>query len=170
MSPNLISATLTVSFSLMIGRQPHSNSVQDGVADVEVAGPAVEVAGGEQDLGGVDAVRREAFLVGPHQEALADGGTGLEVRQVGRPLAEAEPADAGADGPGADQGDLAAGGADALELVGQGLDAAPVERAVGVGQHVGADLDDHRAGPGENLGSDDVGHEAIVARRKEPEA
>ena len=81
---------------------------EDGVADVEVAGAAVEVAGGQQDLGGVDAVLVEALLVGPHQEALADGGAGLKVAQVGGPLAQAEPADAGADGPGADQRDLAA--------------------------------------------------------------
>ena len=53
---------------------------QDGVAGVEIAAAAVEIAGGQQNLGRGDAVAGQAFLVGAHQEALADGGAGLQLR------------------------------------------------------------------------------------------
>jgi len=42
----------------------------------------------------------------------------LQVAQVGRPPAQLQPADAGADGAGADEADLAAGVAEAAELPG----------------------------------------------------
>ena len=86
-------------------------------------------------------VRFKHYFVGPHQEALADRGTGLQVPQIGGPLLEAEMPHAGADGPGADQDDLSARLTDALDLVGQGLDA-PDRDAARAGEHVGAHLDD----------------------------
>ena len=48
LSPNLISSTLIVSFSLMIGTAPHSNSAVSVFAHVEIAGTAVEVFVGQQ--------------------------------------------------------------------------------------------------------------------------
>src|SRR5439155_20393465 len=119
---------------------------RDGVADVQVARPAVEVGRGQQQLRRRDAVAGQAVLPGAHQERLPDGGAGLQVPQVGGPLAQGEPADAGADGAGADQGDAAAGLAQAVQLVGQGLQAGRLQGAVGAGQDVGADLDDDGVG------------------------
>ena len=153
LSPNLISATETVSFSLMTGRQPYSNRVRIVLPGVQVADPAVEVAGGEQDLGGVDAVRGQALLVRLHEGRLADGGAGLQVRQVGRPPAQPEPADPRPDRPGANQGHPPAAGPESGELVGQGLDAAAVQGPGRVGQHVGADLDHDRVGPADDVGA-----------------
>ena len=92
---------------------------QYSIAGVEVAGAVVEVAGGEEDLGGVRAVLAEAFLVGPHEKALADGGASLQVPQVGRPAAEVQVANARPNGPGADQRNLSPTLADTLHLIGQ---------------------------------------------------
>ena len=79
LSPNLISSTLIVSFSLMIGTASHSNRACKRVPHVEVAGPAVEVLVGEQELGGVAAVPAQALVVGPDQVRLADRGGRLEL-------------------------------------------------------------------------------------------
>ena len=142
----------------------------DGVADIEVARAAVEVAGGEQELRRGDAVAGEAVFPGAHEEGLADGGAGLQLPQVGGAFAQAEPADAGADGPGTDQGDLPAGGAEAVDLVGQGLHLRRFERAVGAGQHVGADLHDHGVRQGDDFLPDGVEHggEVLGSRRVSP--
>ena len=51
----------------------------NGVADVQISHPAVEVAGSEEDLGGADAVRGETLLVDLHQRTLADGGARLKL-------------------------------------------------------------------------------------------
>ena len=51
-----------------------------GVPHVEVAGPAVEVFVGQEQLGGVAAMPAEALVVGADQVGLADGGGGLELR------------------------------------------------------------------------------------------
>src|SRR5437763_13827726 len=105
---------------------------QDGVADVEVARPVVEVVGGQEDLSDVRAVRGERLLVGAHEDALADGGAGLELPQAGRPLAESELTDTGPDGSRGNQDDLPAGRFQALDLVGERADAGAVEGATGV--------------------------------------
>src|SRR5207248_9249577 len=47
---------------------------EDRIASVEVAGAVVEVAGRQQNLGGVRAVARQKFVGGPHQKTLANGG------------------------------------------------------------------------------------------------
>ena len=138
----------------------------DGVAGVEVAGAAVEVAGRQQELGRGDAVRRQTVLPGAHEKSLADRGTCLELAQVGGPAAQAEPADAGADGPGRDEHDLAAGGTQALHLVGQRPHPAAVQRAAGVGQHVGADLDHHRMGQGYHFLPDGINHQRRSLRQQ----
>ena len=62
---------------------PQFQQGEQGIAGVEVAGAMFEVLGGQQDLGGVMAVGRKRPLVGLDQQALADGGDGLEVGQVG---------------------------------------------------------------------------------------
>ncbi len=160
LSPNLISATETVSFSLMIGSASYSNSVRIVLRDVEVAGAVVEVAGGQEDLRGVNAVRGEALLVELHQSRLPDRGAGLEMRQVGGPLAETEFADARADGSRADQHDLPARRADAVQLVGERLDAVAIEPPGRVGQHVGADLDDDGVRPGDDFLANRIDHRA----------
>ena len=70
---------------------------QEGISGVEVAGAVFEVLGRQQDLGGVVAVGRKGPLVGLDQQALADGGHGLEMGQIGGPLGHAQPAHAGPD-------------------------------------------------------------------------
>ena len=142
LSPNLISSTLIVSFSLMIGTASHSNRAVQRVPHVQVAGPAVEVLVGQQELGGVPAVPAEAFVVGADQVRLADGGGGLELAEVVGPPRQAELADPRADRPRADQGDLPAGGHDRADLLGQVVDPGRVERPVGAGQDARPDLDD----------------------------
>ena len=57
LSPNLISATLIVSFSLMIGTASYSKSAA-ACSHVEVAGAAVEVLVGQQKLGACRPWRR----------------------------------------------------------------------------------------------------------------
>ena len=52
------------------------------VPHVQVAGPAVEVFVGQQELGGVPAVPAQALVVGADQVGLADGGRGLELAEV----------------------------------------------------------------------------------------
>src|SRR5207248_10495570 len=127
------------------------DQAQDGVADVEVARPAVEVVGGQEDLRDVRAVGGERLLVGAHEHALADGGAGLELPQSAGPFAQAEFADAGPDCPGGDEDDFAAGRPQPLHLVGERADAVAVEGAAGVGQDVGPDLDDDRVGQGNDF-------------------
>ena len=100
----------------------------------------------------------EAVFVGAHQERLSDGGAGLKLAQVGGAFGQAESADAGADGPGTDEGHLAAGGPQAVDLVGESLDARRFQRAVGAGEHVGADLDDDGVGQGDDFLPDRIEH------------
>jgi hypothetical protein len=126
---------------------------QDRVPGVQIPHPAVEIPGRQQDLSGVDVVRAQALLVRLHEGRLADGGARLQVRQVHGPLAQPEAADPGPDRPGTDQRDPPAAGPEPGELVGQGLDAAAVQGAGRVGQHVGADLDHDRVGPADDVGA-----------------
>ena len=55
---------------------------RERVPHVQVAGPAVEVLVGQQELGGVPAVPAEALVVGADQVRLADRGGGLELAEV----------------------------------------------------------------------------------------
>ena len=65
-----------------------------------------EVVGGEQHLGGVMAAAPERPLVGLDQPALADGGHGLKMGQVGRPAPQSQPSHARPHGARADQDHL----------------------------------------------------------------
>ena len=56
LSPNLISSTLIVSFSLMIGDGVLLEEGRERVPHVEVARPAVEILVRQQELRGVPAV------------------------------------------------------------------------------------------------------------------
>ena len=132
----------------------------DGVAGVEVARPAVEIAGRQQQLRRRNAVLGQAIFVGAHQEGLTDGGARLELAQVGRTLAEVEPAHAGSDGAGTDQDDFAAGGAEALNLIRQRLHAGRLQGAVAAGQHVGADFDHDGMSQGDDFLPNRIEHEA----------
>ena len=95
------------------------------------------------------AVGPQPAVVGFDQVALADGGHGLQLGQVGGPLGRAQLPHARADRAGSDQRDLAA----RWPSVGAAL--RPARRrapgsssAVGAGQHARADLDDDRVGGG----------------------
>jgi hypothetical protein len=125
---------------------------------VEIADAVVEVSGGQQDLSRMDSKWGERVLVGLHECALADRGARLQVWQVGRPTAEAQPSDAGPDGARTDQAHLPPASAGAAELGGQLADAALVESPGSISQDVGADFHDHCVGPPNGLDADGVGH------------
>jgi len=108
------------------------------------------------------AVTVETLLVGAHQQALADGGTGLQMAQVGRAFIQSEPAEARADGAGAYQRDLAARKPNAAKLVGEGLQAERIESSVFQGQDIGADLDHGRVGRGDDFLADRVDHASAL--------
>jgi hypothetical protein len=62
----------------------------------------VEIAGGQQNLCGVNVVLVETLLIGPHEKILPDCRTCLQLPQVGGARCKAQAADSGADGPGTD--------------------------------------------------------------------
>ena len=78
LSPKRISATLTVSFSLMIGIAFHSQELQDRVADVEIPRAIVEIVGRQQKLGGVKAMLPKAGVVRVHEVRLPNGRRRLQ--------------------------------------------------------------------------------------------
>ena len=86
-----------------------------------------------------------------HERRLTDGGAGLQVGQVGRPLAEIQLADARADGPGTDKDDSPAARSDGMNLGRERRDPGAIQNALGIGEHVGADLHDDGARFGEEL-------------------
>ena len=165
LSPNLISSTLMVSFSLMIGTAFVFEQGVQRVPHVQVAGPAVEVLVREQELGGVAAVPAQALVVGPDQVRLADRGGGLELRQVVGPSLQAELADPRADGARADQGDLAARVHHGADLLGQVVDSGRVERPSATGQDAGPDLDDPDSRGEDDLVADQVADDGLRPRR-----
>ena len=57
-----------------------------------------QVLGGQQHLGGVMAVVQKRPLVGLDQQALADGGDGLEMGQIGGAGGQSQPTHARPDG------------------------------------------------------------------------
>ena len=80
LSPNLISLTATVSFSLTTGSIPGCEQGLQRVPGIEIAFPVVHVVPGQKDLRRVPSVPREESLVEGHEEVLTDGGTGLQLR------------------------------------------------------------------------------------------
>ena len=126
------------------------------VPHVQVAGTAVEVFMGQQELCGVPAVPAQALVVGADQVRLADRGGGLELRQVVGPAVHAELAHARADGAGADQRDLAARVHDRADLLGEVVNPVGVEGAVWAGEDARPDLDDPRASREHDLVADQV--------------
>src|SRR5262249_36382779 len=88
----------------------------------------------------------EALVIGANQERLADGGGGLDLREVHRTRRQPELADARADSPGADQGDAPAGVGDGADLLGQVAHAVEIKPPSGARQDARADLDDPSAG------------------------
>src|SRR5262249_29695119 len=124
----------------------------------QVTRPAIEVAGSQEDLRRRRPEASEVFLVSPHQVALPDGGTRLQVGKIGRALAQSQAADTGPDGTGADERNLPARLAATLNLVGKGGHASRVEDAVGTGEDVGPYLDNHGVGQGNNFLTDRIDH------------
>ena len=84
LSPTLISAVATASFSLMIGMMPCSSSACEHVARVQEAVAVGHVGAGQQHLPDVEAVDLEQALPDLHQPALAHGGQHLLGRHGGR--------------------------------------------------------------------------------------
>ena len=134
----------TVSFSLTIGTTPSSSSRSRVRRALRVVRAAGDVVGGEQHLPDGEPVRRERRLVCRDQGALADAGRGLLGRQVARADGQAQRRDAGRDGAGGDEHDLAPGRAGARRARRRGRRArrgrgAPPSALV---SERGADLDD----------------------------
>ena len=132
----------------------------DGVAGVEVARPAVEVAGGQQNLGGGDAgggpgtPRRRTSANAWPMAAQAWSWR----RSVGRRARPSRPMPAPM-APELTRATLAALATEPLELVGQRLEmlagsSVPSAR----GEHVGAHLDDDGVGQGDDFLTNGIDH------------
>jgi hypothetical protein len=134
----------------------------DRVSCIEVTAPAVEIAGGKQDLGCLRFVWRQAFLIHLHEGVLADRGAGLELPQIGGATGQAQPADAGADGPGADQHNVFSGSSHVLQLIDQRLHALAVEPAIRRGQDIGSDLHNNGVSAKKNFLPNGVYHELFL--------
>ena len=91
----------------------------------------------------------------------ANGGTGLEMTQVGRPPRQFEASHAGADCSGADQRDTFAHGTDALELIGQRLQPLARQRARVIGEDIGPHLDHDRVGQRDDFLSNRINHKTL---------
>jgi hypothetical protein len=105
--------------------------------------PAPQVVVGEEDLGDVEAVFAEQAVVGGHELALTDGGTGLELGEGLGALFEVEDAHAGGNGAGGDEDDLGAGLLEGGNLGDEGFDAGADDAA--------ADFDDEAVDAGQCL-------------------
>ena len=127
-----------VSFSLMIGTAPNSNSVSKRISGVQVPGAMLHVFGRQQNLGGMAAVLVQRPFVGLDQNALPDGGDGLQMGQIGGAAGQSQAAHAGAHGPGTDQHHLAAGVHHPMDLLDQIADLLSIELGIRPGQHPGA--------------------------------
>ena len=128
------------------------------VADVEVAGPVLEIIGHEEHLPDVAAAAAQRPFVGLDQAALADRRNRLQPGQFLRAAGEPHPPHAGPHGPRTDEHDLPAAREDGVELAAEGLDPGGVEQAVGSGEHAGADLHDDHPCRGDELVTQGVGH------------
>ena len=105
-------------------------------------------------------------LVGFDQATLADRRDGLQVGQFLGPLGQPHPAHASPHGAGADEHDLATLSLDGVELLAECLDPRAVQKAVGAGQHTGANLDDDQPGGGGEVRTELVSHVPMVGVRQ----
>jgi len=129
---------------------------EEGVAGIEIAGAIFDDVGGEENLADDIPMVSEMFVVGLHEEALADGGDGLEVGQVGGSPGQPEPSHARPHCAGTDEGDFSAGGANGVNFLGELGDAFLVESPIGVSDDAGPHLDDEQFGFGGDLAPDEV--------------
>ena len=143
------------------GNSPKFQQGQERIAGVEVAAAVFEVLGRQQYLGGVVAIGRKGPLVGLDQQALPDGGNGLEPRQIGRPLRHTQTPHSCANRPGTDKHDFPAAGDHVVQLPGKLVDAGLIELAIVAGQDLRADFDDERGGEGRDFLSQYVGHNSV---------
>ena len=104
------------------------------------------------------AVHLQGAVVRLDQPALPDGGHGLQMGQIGRPLRQTEPPDAGPDGPAAHQHDVPLLVHQPDDLLGDRRHAVLVERAVVVRQHARADLDHDGLRAGGNFLANGIEH------------
>ena len=132
------------------------------VADIEVAGPILEIIGHQQHLRGVPALGAEHPLVGLDQTALADRRHGLQVGQFLGPLGQAHPPHAGPNGAGTDEHDPPPLVQDGVELAAERLDPRIIQQSIGAGEHAGADLDDDQGGGGGEVRTELVSHGPMV--------
>ena len=92
------------------------------VAGVQIAEAMFKVLGRQQHLGRMAAMAVQRLLVGLDQGALADGGHGLKLGNIGGAFFQSQPAHAGSDGPGTDQHHFPARRHGVMDLVGELLD------------------------------------------------
>ena len=120
---------------------------------LEAAGPYLPgYAWHEPDVDALSALMRQVVEDPDH------------ARQVGRPLAQPQLPNPRPDRPGRDQHHPPPALTHPVQLVGEGLDAAAVEPAGRVREHVRADLDDDRVGLCDDALSDRIDHAANSCR------
>src|SRR5262249_25969054 len=115
---------------------------RDDVARGQEAAAVGDVLVGEQDLADGELVRGKRALPRLHEVALTDGGDGLELGQLARPLGEAEDAAAERDRPRRHDDERLRQRRHLFGDLGQGLLWAVIDEAA-------ADLDDDTAGGGQ---------------------
>jgi HAD superfamily hydrolase (TIGR01509 family) len=133
----------------MIGRtRGFGEQAAEGIGEMWPARSGVdEVGGGEQHLGDGDIEIGKQAAVGLHQARLADRGTGLAGRGVGRVFRKAEGGNPGTDRAGGNKQAAVAGIDQAGDRGNQVHQRGAVEGAVGgFGEHAGAGLDDGEIG------------------------
>jgi hypothetical protein len=110
-----------------------------------VARGIAEVILGEQDLcdGAAEAI--EGAVIERHEPRLADGGAGLNLRDVGGPMRQAEPLHAETNGAGTDDEDFEAIGAESGDLLHQTAEQAEGHAAIAAHDDVGSEFDDDAA-------------------------
>lgn len=114
----------------------------DGFEDGVVPVFGAEVFAGQEDLCDGQFVWVESALPVIDQDALANGGAGLELGQFFGALVEAELTHAQADGSGADEDDFNASGTECCYLATESSDALGIEFSDAGGKDAGADFDD----------------------------
>ena len=105
-------------------------------------------------------LRQAGWRVERHEfkAALPDGGHGLQMRQIGRPLIQAQTPHARADGAGADQHDLTSRIGRRAQLTRKRRDSLAIQRADLVGQHPRADLHNKHLGASSDFLTQQIGH------------
>lgn len=123
------------------GQDPQGQKPLQGIMEVGFPVGVLSVRTGDQQLCHRVAIPGEQLVVGVHQFALANGGSGLLGGNIPGTLRQVELAHAHGNGTGGDQNDLVPGVFQIAEDLAKTFDPGNVQSAGGMGQRGGADLD-----------------------------